>query len=144
MQAKKVNGVRSNMMLSVILAVVLFFSVAALPQDANCAEKPAEIEAVVIDSGIAEVTAEIFISNAVPAAGNLELTYDTEFFTAKDIAAGILLEGVLLESNLQEAGVIKIAWVDSAGAVKKGADGLLLRITFLGEKEQPLVLNLPK
>jgi|GEM_PF-4529488 len=147
MQAKKVKGVHSSRMLGLILTLVLFFSVAAFPETGNCAENSVEIETAVLEERENNsVTAGISLykNPGDLVAGQLELAYDPAFFTAKDIAAGILLEGVLLESNLQEAGVIKIAWVDPVGAGKKGADGLLLKITFLGEKEQPLTLHFTK
>lgn len=147
MQAKKIKGVRSSRMLRLILAFVLFFPAAAFPEAGNCAENPVEIETAVLEErGHNSVTAGIFLYNNPGdlAAGHLELAYDPALFNAKDVSAEELPEGVLLESNLKEAGVIKIAWVDPVGAGKKGADGLLLKITFLGEKEQPLTLHFTK
>ena len=51
-------------------------------------------------------------------------------------------EATISESNLNKPGVIRIAWADPLAPDGEGREGLLFSITFLGETEQPLILNL--
>jgi len=144
---KKISNSRARTAI-LLLAVVFFLLDTVFQQTASCvAEIPAEIGIVNLDTtDRSEAAVEIILSNnsSVLAAGLLELTYNPEFFSVKNVSQGTLLNDVLFESSLNEAGIIKIAWIDPMDAGKEGVNDLLSGITFLRKKEQPLILNFQK
>ncbi len=128
-----------------LLTVVFFLLNTVFQQTASCVAKmPAEIGIVDLETtDRSEAAVEIILSNnsSVLAAGLLELTYNPEFFSVKNVSQGTLLNDVLFESNLNEAGIIKIAWIDPKDAGKEGVNGLLSGIIFLRKNDRPLILN---
>ncbi len=130
------------------LAGILMLCFAVFPQAASCAGECTEMGITVFDPGPdGGIMAEITIngSGALPAAGELELTYNPEAFTAREVLKGELLHDIaLFGSNMEEPGIIRASWADPMAANGRGTSGVLLRLAFQGDKGLPLLLNFTK
>ncbi len=117
-----------------LAAILIILSVPGWHQVACGAQKPV-LEVIVVQEteDSEQVAVEVILHNpGGMAAGQLQAVYDSRHFSPLEIMPGALLQrdGFAFESNMEQEGILKLAWLSLQETPRDSTSGSLFQASF--------------